>query len=222
MLRALPTSIRLPNGQMQSVLWGLPEKSVQHETLMVGHPLEHYRAVDVSVVGVRITEETPYRATLTAVFPDGSRRQRSVEGVAQRIYLNNIRPEYSIVYQIKESVHAGTVSSTTIAGSSSSSNSYSSNHNSFQQQRKDGGGNSRNSFYDNMNNNGNNQRRSQTKAKERMFSDEEETQQKQQLLLASSSSSSASATTSRASIRPFVASMAIMLIACLLAPTISC
>ena len=102
MIRALPASIRLPNGQVQSVLWGLPEKSVQHETIMVGHALQHFRAVDVSVVGVRITEETPYRAALTAVFPDGSRRERQIEGVAQRIYLDNIRPEYSRVYHIKE------------------------------------------------------------------------------------------------------------------------
>ena len=102
MLRALPTSIRLPNGQIQSVLWGLAEKSQQHETIMVGHALQHFRAVDVSVVGVRITEETPYRATLSAIFPDGSRRQRTIEGVLQRIYLDNIRPEYSRVYHIKE------------------------------------------------------------------------------------------------------------------------
>eukprot|EP00093_Oithona_nana_P010170 10170.XXX_280210_281716_1 [CDS] Oithona nana genome sequencing. len=106
MIRALPASIRLPNGQVQSVLWGLPEKSVQHETIMVGHALQHFRAVDVSVVGVRITEETPYRASLTAVFPDGSRRERHIEGVVQRIYLDNIRPEYSRVYHIKEASKA--------------------------------------------------------------------------------------------------------------------
>ena len=107
MIRALPASIRLPNGQVQSVLWGLPEKSVQHETIMVGHALQHFRAVDVSVVGVRITEETPYRASLTAVFPDGSRRERHIEGVVQRIYLDNIRPEYSRVYHIKEASKSG-------------------------------------------------------------------------------------------------------------------
>ena len=113
MLRALPTSIRLPNGQGQSVLWGLPEKAQQHETIMVGHALQHFRAVDVSVVGVRITEETPYRATLSAVFPDGSRRQRKIEGVVQRIYLDNIRPEYSRVYHIKEANSAPTTATTT-------------------------------------------------------------------------------------------------------------
>ena len=69
---------------------------------MVGHALQHFRAVDVSVVGVRITEEKPYKATLTAVFPDGTRRQRSIEGVLQSIYLDNIRPEYSRIYNIKE------------------------------------------------------------------------------------------------------------------------
>ena len=73
---------------------------------MVGHALKHFRAVDVSVVGVRITEETPYRATLSAIFPDGSRRQRRIDGVVQRIYLDNIRPEYSRVYHIKEAASA--------------------------------------------------------------------------------------------------------------------
>ena len=67
---------------------------------MVGHSLKHHTAVDVSIVGVRITEESPYKATLTSVFQDGTRRQRSIEGVSQRKYLNNIRPEYSRVYQV--------------------------------------------------------------------------------------------------------------------------
>merc|ERR1719225_2454901 len=111
MIRALPTTIRLPNGQVQSALWGLPEKSQQHETIMVGHSLQHNKAVDVSVVGIRITQENPYRATLTSVFPDGSRRQRIIEGVVQSIYLDNIRPEYSRVYHIKESVASSSSSS---------------------------------------------------------------------------------------------------------------
>ena len=62
--------------------------------------MKHHTAVDVSIVGVRITEESPYKATLTSVFQDGTRRQRSIEGVSQRKYLNNIRPEYSRVYQV--------------------------------------------------------------------------------------------------------------------------
>ena len=48
--------MRLPNGQIQSMLWGLPDKSRQKETLMVGYALRHFSAVDVSVVGVRVTE----------------------------------------------------------------------------------------------------------------------------------------------------------------------
>ena len=49
MIRALPTTIRLSNGETQSVLWGLPEKSTQRETMMVGHKLKHHTAVDVSI-----------------------------------------------------------------------------------------------------------------------------------------------------------------------------
>ena len=55
-IRGLSTLVRLPNGQIQSMLWGLPDKSRQKETLMVGYALRHFSAVDVSVVGVRVTE----------------------------------------------------------------------------------------------------------------------------------------------------------------------
>ena len=55
------------------------------------------------VVADKITVESPYRATLTSIFPDGTRRQRkNVEGVLQRKYLNNIRAIYSPVREIKE------------------------------------------------------------------------------------------------------------------------
>jgi hypothetical protein len=49
MIKALPTSIRLFNGETQSVQWGLPETSKQRETMMVGHSLKHQTAVDVSI-----------------------------------------------------------------------------------------------------------------------------------------------------------------------------
>lgn len=49
MIKALPTTIRLSNGETQSVLWGLPEISKQRETMMVGHQLKHQTAVDVSI-----------------------------------------------------------------------------------------------------------------------------------------------------------------------------
>jgi hypothetical protein len=55
------------------------------------------------IVADKITVESPYRATLTSIFPDGTRRQRkNVEGVLQRKYLNNIRAIYSPVREIKE------------------------------------------------------------------------------------------------------------------------
>ena len=49
MIKALPTTIRLSNGETQSVQWGLPEASKQRETMMVGHSLRHQTAVDVSI-----------------------------------------------------------------------------------------------------------------------------------------------------------------------------
>ena len=65
--------------------------------------LKFYQYIILFVVADKITLESPYRATLTSIFPDGTRRQRkNVEGVLQRKYLNNIRAEYSQVREIKQ------------------------------------------------------------------------------------------------------------------------
>lgn len=77
-IRALPATVRLPEGQTSHLLWGLPQRSLQRETLMVGHSLRHQSAVDVRVVGVRVTEETPYSGVLASVYADGDRRTRYV------------------------------------------------------------------------------------------------------------------------------------------------
>ena len=198
MIRALSTTISLPNGQVQSVLWGLPEKSQQHETIMVGHALKHFRAVDVSVVGIRITEENPYKATLTSVFPDGSRRSRTIEGVVQRIYLDNIRPEYSRVYHIKESVPSSSNSVT--SGISTTS----------EPQTKNGGGrfHYREQFRDNEVRDAGQKR--QTKDRMWPLEDVDNDQRKkgndgldqQQLLMASADSSSAASATLTSFARP--------------------
>ena len=50
------------------------------------------------------TTNPPSRATLVSIFPGGARRERRVSGVIQRKYLNNIRPEYSRVYRIKDEI----------------------------------------------------------------------------------------------------------------------
>ena len=53
-------------------MWGLPESSVQKETMMVGHALKHYSAVDVTVVGEAITEEIPYKVSINNINPNPS------------------------------------------------------------------------------------------------------------------------------------------------------
>lgn len=84
MIRALPATIYLTNGQAHAIMWGLPQRSKQKETLMVGYSLKHQTAVDVSVVGVKVTEEQSYSGILTSIYSDGARRERKVSGVIQR------------------------------------------------------------------------------------------------------------------------------------------
>ncbi len=71
---------------------------------MVGKQLRHQSAVDVSVVGMQVTEEIGYKATLYSLFEGESRRERKVEGVLQKRYLDHIRPEYSRTYRVKDSI----------------------------------------------------------------------------------------------------------------------
>jgi len=218
MIRALPTSIRLSNGETQSVLWGLPNSSEQEETMMVGHVLQHHSAVDVSVVGVRITEEIPYKATLTAVFPDGTRRQRNnVEGVLQKKYLNNIRPEYSRVYQIKDSIviDAGSSSSSeqsTKAATSPSKAATTTRKSSYSynMEEEDGNGvvkkrDSHQMLSDQSNNVKKKNEESSDKSKSSLMKD------KQQLLISSDSSSASSSRQMAASSSALFAAVLLML-----------
>ena len=69
---------------------------------MVGHNMEKNTAVDISVVAQLVTEEQPWQGRMRAVFSDGSVREREVEGVTIMSHLDNIEPNYSVLYQIKE------------------------------------------------------------------------------------------------------------------------
>ena len=60
--------------------------------------------MDVSVLGSLVTVEQPVSGLLVSFFPDGSRRERRVAAVMQTRRLDDIRPEYSGLYLIKEQV----------------------------------------------------------------------------------------------------------------------
>ena len=115
MSRGLPTSVRLPTGETKSILWGMAEKTKQRETLMVGFDMKRNSAVDVYVVCDAVVEEQPYTALLTAVFADGGRRERRVEGVMQNNYMDRIRAQYSDLYRIKDEVVVRTTPSSSSA-----------------------------------------------------------------------------------------------------------
>ena len=56
------------------------------------------------MLGSLVTVEQPVSGLLVSFFPDGSRRERRVAAVMQTRRLDDIRPEYSGLYLIKEQV----------------------------------------------------------------------------------------------------------------------
>ena len=103
-IKGLPARISLPSGEVKSMMWGMEDLNQQEETMMVGHSMTHNSAVDVVIRAMSVKEEQPYTGTLVAVFADGSVRERRVEGVQQIHYLDDIQPQYSKLYVIKDQV----------------------------------------------------------------------------------------------------------------------
>jgi len=103
-IRGLPGRARMPTGETRELVWGMVDSSTQSESIMVGHDMEKNSAVDVEVIAMEVNEEQPYTGLLVSIFPDGSSRDREVEGVMQRSYLDRIQPHYSELHMIKEQV----------------------------------------------------------------------------------------------------------------------
>ena len=108
-IKGLPTKISLPSGEKKQVSWGVAETDGQRESMMVGHDMGRNTAVDVTVAADAVTEEQAYTAQMVAVFSDGSRRERRVEGIMQRRYLDIIRPEFSKLYEIRNVKKSGEI-----------------------------------------------------------------------------------------------------------------
>ena len=111
-IKGLPTKVKLPTGEKKTVTWGRREDDRQQESIMVGHNMNKNTAVDIEVEAQLVTEEQPWRGRMTAVFSDGSQREREVEGVTVTSYLDMIQPSYSVLYLIKEQKLEQTESST--------------------------------------------------------------------------------------------------------------
>ena len=111
-IKGLPTKVKLPTGEKKTVTWGRREDDRQQESIMVGHNMNKNTAVDIEVEAQLVTEEQPWRGRMTAVFSDGSQREREVEGVTLTSYLDMIQPSYSVLYLIKEQKLEQTESST--------------------------------------------------------------------------------------------------------------
>ena len=69
----------------------MKDRTEQSESMMVGHDMKQNSAVDVMVSCEEVEEVQQYTGTLVAVFPDGSERERRVEGTRVVRRLEDIR-----------------------------------------------------------------------------------------------------------------------------------
>ena len=101
-IKGLPAKIKLPSGEVRTVVWGQSELDKQSESVMVEFMMSRNTAVDIDVVAERVEEEQSWSGDLVSVFRDGSTRNRPVTGVTLVSYLDNIKPRYSNIHQIRQ------------------------------------------------------------------------------------------------------------------------
>ena len=80
-IRGFPSKIKLPTGETRTLVWGQTEYDKQSESIMVEFNMQRNTALDVEVVAERVVQEQSWSGVMVAVFADGSKRQRNVEGV---------------------------------------------------------------------------------------------------------------------------------------------
>ena len=90
-IKGLPVKVTLHSGETRNRLWGMKDRTEQSESMMVGHDMKQNSAVDVMVSCEEVEEVQQYTGTLVAVFPDGSERERRVEGTRVVRRLEDIR-----------------------------------------------------------------------------------------------------------------------------------
>ena len=101
-IKGLTTKIKMPTGESRSIVWGTTEVDKQSESIMVEFNMNKNTAVDFDIVADQVQEEQSWTGVLEAVFSDGSRRERTVEGVTLTSYLDMIQPQYSSPHAIKQ------------------------------------------------------------------------------------------------------------------------
>ena len=92
----------MPTGETRSMIWGRTESDKQTESMLVEHSLDKNSAIDIEILAEKVSEEQLWSGILVAIFADGSRRERQVEGVTLTSFLDMISPSYSEPHRIKQ------------------------------------------------------------------------------------------------------------------------
>lgn len=96
-----------------SFRWALPLEFSLHRILELSAFLRAGTSVQASVSAARVTTEVPYEATLVAVFPDGRRKERPIEGTYVETLLSDVSTVYGRPYFTRNGTFAPTTTTTT-------------------------------------------------------------------------------------------------------------
>lgn len=101
-IKGLQTKIKMPTGETRSMIWGRAESDKQTESMMVEYSMDKNTAIDIEILAEKVSEEQLWSGILVAIFADGSRREREVQGVTLTSFLDLISPSYSAPHRIKQ------------------------------------------------------------------------------------------------------------------------
>ena len=112
--KALPsTGPTFREDKRVSFRWALPLEFSLHRILELSAFLRAGTSVQASVKAARVTTEVPYEGTLVAVFPDGQRKERPIEGTYVETLLSDVRTVYGRPYFTRNGTFAPTTTTTT-------------------------------------------------------------------------------------------------------------
>ena len=101
-IKGLQTKIKMPTGETRLMIWGRAESDKQTESMMVEYSMDKNTAIDIEILAEKVSEEQLWSGILVAIFADGSRREREVQGVTLTSFLDLISPSYSAPHRIKQ------------------------------------------------------------------------------------------------------------------------
>ena len=124
LIKALPSSSQtFGSPHKMTFKWGLPLSFTRHRILEVSRVLQPGTSVQVSASAWKTTTEVPFTAKLVAIYEDGKRRKKQINGTYLETVLSEVKTDYGAPYYTHNGTQAPTTTTTTTSTSVSTTDS---------------------------------------------------------------------------------------------------